>query len=290
MRAIALSVFGLQLVIVCVPFVSQAEGQEPSLVLTPVNRDARPGLGSVVLLEVENRGETPIEVVDVERLAFLVVDWVWRWEWEERGVARSYTLTHDDVAFEFSQLLPVEPVAIPPREKRAWIVVVPVPHILVGQRTARLVAVHAPRKGVRLEGQAELAILEPLRFDEAKPLDTHFVHAAIATGMESQVQGFFKRMGVEEEIKRLGFGGGQPLLLAWFCARLYRNEFESEAWIKLSRATHDVRAIRDANLYRALRRGKIRLTSAQAESIKVGVAGAYPFSDAMIEAAQKCVP
>jgi hypothetical protein len=194
-----------------------------------------------------------------------------------------------DLAYERVSLRLLPPVTIPSMAKMEWVLVVPVPHLLDGQRKARLVAIHAPRRGIRLEAVTKLAIDDPVRLDTTPPVDGQFVQIAMATGMESQVQGFFWRMGVEDEIKRRGLGGEKPLLLAWFCARLYRNQFEVDAWTKLNDASAEYRAIRDANLHRALKRGKMRLTRDQSDAIKKSVAGAYPFSESLIEAAQKCV-
>jgi hypothetical protein len=70
---------------------------------------------------------------------------------------------------------------------------------------------------------------------------------------------------------------------------LHKNRYDEDTWNRLSAAPQEYRVIRDAHLYRALSRGKMRLTEAQFNAIKTGVVAKYSFSDALIKAANACI-
>jgi len=104
-------------------------------------------------------------------------------------------------------------------------------------------------------------------------IDKRFSQVAIATGMESLALAHMRHARAEDSIQRTGLAGDEPLLLAWFSVSLSRNQFDDESWQAIGKMSDDRRAIRDAHLYRALSRGKMRLTQTQLDAIKAEVAG-----------------
>ena len=86
------------------------------------------------------------------------------------------------------------------------------------------------------------------------------------------------------------FAGDEALLLALFCASLAdKGRFDEEAWTRLNHASGDKRTIRDANLFRVLASGRVRLTKAQADRVVKHVDASYPFSDSLAAAALAAV-
>jgi hypothetical protein len=199
-----------------------------------------------------------------------------------------HELDSNDVAYANPEIGPIPLAIVPVNESRVWTIVIPVPRSLAGFKSASLVGTYTPASGPPLRGQMKVQIGPPTK-ESKSPLGDKFVHVGIATAMESQAYDKMRSPITVEEVRTLGYRSEPQLLLAYFCTMLFKEKFDEEAWKHLSAVSTECRAIRDANLFRALGRGRVRLTQEEANAIEKDVAGKYTFSDEMIALLKNCV-
>jgi len=266
------------------------DAENLKLELTPLCKSAAPRLAATVDVVATNQGVAEIAVPDLWLDPFWG-KWQWRWEWD--AGRRQYEITERDVSFgAIPRPLPVPDVRIMPARKKEWVVVVPVPAELDGEASATLVVtahLENPVSVTKVVGTTTIKLRHGAPITKVKGLDDRFVQVAISTGMESLAFAHLRRSQQTDSVLQAAVRGDESLGLALLCSALGRDQFHEAGWKTMPHSGEDVRAIRDANLYRALSRGKLSLTQAQYDLVKGQLGADYSFSNKLHELLLKSV-
>lgn len=251
--------------------------------LQPVSKVISPGLGAVVNITITNGLSDEFKVPDLWSDAFWGAEWNWTWKSGEV----TYKIRERDVSYgSIPDQVPIPIIRIRPGQTRQWVAVIPIPDVLGGKSKATLTCDLEVLANAKLAADAEFLLGDQVSPTTLAGVDTRFVRSAISTGMEGVAWHGCRTPEAKAALARQAFAGDDVLLLAWFCASFAdKGRFDEEAWSRLNHASGDKRAIRDANLFRALSSGRVRLSKAQADRVIKHITASYPFSDAMATAA-----
>jgi hypothetical protein len=267
--------------------VLRADDAKLKLILEAVSAKASPGLAAVVSVTLVNESSDVFDAPDLWSDPF----WssAWRWTWKSGDI--SYRISERDVSYgSIPETLAVPPIRIRPGGKHQWVAVIPTPDVLGGLSKATLTCDCEVLPHPKLASSAEFLLGDPVAPANVPGVDARFVRSAISTGMEAMSWDGCPTPEAKAALRRQAFVGDDTLLLAWFCASLAdKGRFDEEAWTRLNHASGDKRTIRDANLFRVLASGRVRLTKAQADRVVKHIDASYPFSDSLAAAALAAV-